>query len=54
VGQEEVFALFRENLERLKGLLTRAIGSLPTPDGCTCGSWAEGMELTYEVPGHVS
>ena len=51
VGQEEVFALFKSNLERLTGLLTTAIENLPSPDGCTCSTWAEGMELTYEVPG---
>jgi 5'-methylthioadenosine phosphorylase len=51
VGQEEVFALFRANLERLTGLLTRTIETLPDPDGCSCSGWADGLELTYEVPG---
>jgi 5'-methylthioadenosine phosphorylase len=51
VSQEEVFALFRQNLERLTGLLTRTIEALPSPDGCTCSSWADGIELTYEIPG---
>ena len=32
VGQEEVFALFRANLERLTGLLTDAVAGLPDPD----------------------
>lgn len=50
VGQEEVFALFRANLERLTGLLAVAIGRLPDPDGCSCRTWAEGVELTYELP----
>jgi 5'-methylthioadenosine phosphorylase len=50
VGQEEVFARFKENLERLTGLLTAAIAALPDPDGCTCSSWAEGIDLGYEVP----
>lgn len=50
VGQEEVFALFRENLERLKGLLTRTVASLPDPEGCSCSAWADGMELTYRIP----
>ncbi|MFC7497382.1 MULTISPECIES: S-methyl-5'-thioadenosine phosphorylase [unclassified Nocardioides] len=50
VGQEEVFALFRANLERLGALLTRSIEGLPDPDGCTCSTWADGIELTYEVP----
>lgn len=47
VGQEEVFALFRANLDRLKGVLTRAVAGLPDPAGCTCSSWADGIELTY-------
>ncbi len=50
VGQEEVFALFAKNLERLRGLLTRAVAALPDPDGCTCSTWADGIDLTYEVP----
>jgi 5'-methylthioadenosine phosphorylase len=50
VGQAEVFALFRTNLERLTGLLTAAVAALPDPDGCTCSTWAEGLELTYDLP----
>jgi 5'-methylthioadenosine phosphorylase len=50
VGQEEVFALFRANLERLTGLLGTAIGALPDPEGCACSTWADGVDLTYEVP----
>lgn len=51
VGQEEVFAMFARNLERLRGLLADTIATLPDPDGCPCSTWADGMELTYEVPG---
>ena len=51
VGQEEVFALFRANLERLSGLLTKAVAEVPDPGGCTCSSWADDLELTYEIPG---
>jgi 5'-methylthioadenosine phosphorylase len=50
VRQEEVFALFAANTERLKGLLTAVITDLPDPAGCTCSTWAEGLELTYDVP----
>ncbi|QIG43568.1 S-methyl-5'-thioadenosine phosphorylase [Nocardioides anomalus] len=50
VGQAEVFALFKQNLERLTGLLTAAVEALPDPDGCTCATWAEGIELTYDLP----
>lgn len=51
VGQQEVFALFRANLERLSSLLTAAIATLPDPDGCACSGWADDLQLTYEVPG---
>jgi 5'-methylthioadenosine phosphorylase len=50
VDQEDVFALFRANLERLTGLLTNAVAALPDPDGCTCSTWADGIDLTYDVP----
>ncbi|SFB92517.1 5'-methylthioadenosine phosphorylase [Nocardioides terrae] len=50
VSQEEVFQLFRANLDRLSGLLSRAISRLPDPDGCACSTWADGIALTYEVP----
>ncbi len=54
VGQEEVFAMFGRNTERLKGILAKAIGDLPDPAGCSCSTWAEGIELTYELPGPAS
>ena len=50
VGQAEVFALLRANLERLTGLLGAAIEALPPPDGRSCSTWADGIELTYETP----
>ena len=50
VGQEEVFAMFARNLERLRGLLTDTIAGLPDPDGCTCSTWADGIDLTYDPP----
>jgi 5'-methylthioadenosine phosphorylase len=50
VRQEDVFALFAENTERLKTLLTEVIAALPAASGCTCDTWAEGVELTYELP----
>jgi 5'-methylthioadenosine phosphorylase len=50
VGQEEVFALFAANLDRLRGLLVRVIGGLPDADGCGCATWADGVDLTYELP----
>ncbi|MBO0844734.1 MAG: S-methyl-5'-thioadenosine phosphorylase [Nocardioides sp.] len=50
VRQQDVFALFAANVERLKTLLARVIESLPDPAGCTCDTWADGLELTYEIP----
>ncbi len=54
VGQEEVFALFRANLERLTGVLSdtiAALGDLPDPATCSCSTWVEGVEVTYDIPG---
>jgi 5'-methylthioadenosine phosphorylase len=50
VGQEEVFAMFAANIDRLKLLLTKVIEKLPDPRECACSSWADDLELTYEVP----
>jgi 5'-methylthioadenosine phosphorylase len=50
VGQEEVFAMFARNIDRLKDLLGTTIADLPDPDGCSCSSWADGLELTYKIP----
>ena len=50
VRQQDVFALFEANTERLKGLLAGVIADLPDPAGCTCDTWADGLELTYEIP----
>jgi 5'-methylthioadenosine phosphorylase len=50
VRQDEVFALFAANTNRLKRLLARVLGDLPDPAGCACDAWADGLELTYEVP----
>jgi 5'-methylthioadenosine phosphorylase len=50
VGQAEVFAMFDRNLERLRGLLTAVLTMLPDPAGCSCSTWADGIDLTYEIP----
>jgi 5'-methylthioadenosine phosphorylase len=50
VGQAEVFAMFAANVERLKGVLATVLAELPSPDGCSCSTWADGLELTYRVP----
>jgi 5'-methylthioadenosine phosphorylase len=50
VGQDEVFALFRSNLDRLGAILTSAIAALPDPVGCACSTWADELELTWPQP----
>lgn len=51
VGQADVFALFKQNLDRLKVLLADTIEALPDPDGCSCTTWADDLDLTYDIPG---
>jgi 5'-methylthioadenosine phosphorylase len=52
VGQEEVFRTFAGNIDRLKAVLTDVVGDLPEPgSGCACASWADGIDLPYEIPG---
>lgn len=53
VGQAEVFAMFERNIDRLKELLRDVIADLPDPAGCSCATWADGIELTYEIPGRA-
>ena len=51
VGQEEVFATFARNIDRLKDLLAGVVGRLPAPGvGCACAAWADGLDLPYELP----
>lgn len=50
VGEAEVYARFAANLDRLGDILTTAIAGLPSPDGCSCSTWADGLELAYAVP----
>lgn len=50
VSQQEVFSLFEANLQRLAGILTNAIATLPDTSGCACRSWADEVELTYPLP----
>jgi 5'-methylthioadenosine phosphorylase len=55
VGQAEVFAMFARTIDRLKGLLAGVVADLPEPGaGCACASWADGIELPYDVPGGVA
>ncbi len=55
VTHAEVLAQFGNNIERMKGLLTRAIAGLPAaePDSsarCGCRRALDGQELPFELP----
>jgi 5'-methylthioadenosine phosphorylase len=51
VGQEEVFETFARNIDRLKGILREVVTALPDVDACSCSTWADGIDLSYQVPG---
>ncbi|MDM4722634.1 S-methyl-5'-thioadenosine phosphorylase [Micromonospora sp. WMMA1363] len=50
VTQEEVFRVFGENTDRLRGLLVAAVTALPTERGCDCGRALDGIELPFTLP----
>jgi 5'-methylthioadenosine phosphorylase len=47
VGQAEVFELFAQSLDRLRVVLEAVVADAPDPGGCTCATWADGLDLTY-------
>jgi len=50
VDQATVFAMFAQNIDRLKGLLSNAISDLPDVGPCTCNEWMDGIALPFELP----
>jgi 5'-methylthioadenosine phosphorylase len=50
VRQQDVFALFAAHTERVKAMLGGVVAGLPDPDGCACHTWADDIDLTYEIP----
>jgi 5'-methylthioadenosine phosphorylase len=50
VTHEEVMAVFGQNVEHLKTLLTDAIGRMPADDGCVCQHVLDGVQLPFELP----
>jgi len=50
VDQAQVFAVFAANVERLKGLLEKAVAAAPEPGHCSCASWQNGIELPFDLP----
>jgi 5'-methylthioadenosine phosphorylase len=52
VTQEEVFRVFADNIERLRGVLLDAVAALPPSDGrtCGCGRATEGLPVPFALP----
>jgi 5'-methylthioadenosine phosphorylase len=50
VTQEEVFRVFAENTERLRGLLFEVVAALPAEPGCPCQHALDGLKLPIPLP----
>lgn len=50
VSQEEVFRVFGENTERLRGLLLRIAAALPAERPCPCPHTLDGIDTHLELP----
>jgi 5'-methylthioadenosine phosphorylase len=50
VSQDEVFRVFGENTERLRGLLLNVAAALPAERGCPCPHVLDGIETGLELP----
>jgi 5'-methylthioadenosine phosphorylase len=50
VSQSEVFAVFAEHSERLRGLLQEVVGSLVAERGCPCVRVHDDMTLPIDLP----
>lgn len=48
--QEEVFRVFGENTDRLRGLLLAAVAALPAERDCACGHALDGITLPFALP----
>lgn len=50
VTQEEVFRVFKDNTERMRGLLLATIANMPVERTCPCPDALDGMQPAYPVP----
>ena len=50
VTQEEVFRVFGENTERLRGVLLDAVTRLPAVRDCACATALDGLKLPFALP----
>ncbi|XTZ18411.1 S-methyl-5'-thioadenosine phosphorylase [Micromonospora echinospora] len=50
VTHEEVFRVFGENTDRLRGILLDAVAALPAERECTCAAALDGIKLPFPLP----
>lgn len=50
VSQEEVFAFFAANIERMRTLVAKVVESLPEDRVCPCGHALDGIKLPFDLP----
>jgi 5'-methylthioadenosine phosphorylase len=50
VTQEEVFRVFAENTERMRGLLLDVVAALPAAPDCPCQHTLDGLKLPFSLP----
>jgi 5'-methylthioadenosine phosphorylase len=50
VSQEEVFAFFAANIERMRTLVAKVVESLPEDRTCPCGHALDGIKLPFDLP----
>ncbi|MEH0980850.1 S-methyl-5'-thioadenosine phosphorylase [Micromonospora sp. CPCC 205556] len=50
VTQEEVFRVFAENTDRLRGVLLDALAALPADRDCPCGHALDGIKTPFPLP----
>jgi 5'-methylthioadenosine phosphorylase len=50
VTQEEVFAFFAANIERMRSLVGEVVQALPEERSCPCGEVLDGIKLPFQLP----
>lgn len=50
VTQEEVFRVFGENIERLRGLVLDVVAALPSERDCPCPHALDGIDVALDLP----
>ncbi|MEU4569414.1 S-methyl-5'-thioadenosine phosphorylase [Micromonospora sp. NPDC023956] len=50
VTHEEVFRVFGENTDRLRGILLDAVATLPAERECSCAAALDGIKLPFPLP----